>query len=792
MLAIYTLAIFLSATLLFLVQPMAGKMILPLLGGTPGVWTTSMLFFQAVLLGGYAYAHIVSRMRLPRQQVILHLIVVAAAGLMLPIGLPAGEAPAPDAVPAAWTLYALAIMVGGPFFALSAAGPLLQSWFSRTDHPHAKDPYFLYAASNAGSMLALLAYPLLVEPNLGVRQQAWGWSGLYVLLLGLLVAAGVLLVRRSRVPAAGSAASPATLAPPAPIPSLAQSIRWVLLAAVASSLMLGTTTYLTLDVAAVPLLWVLPLAAYLLTFILAFLPGGWVLGRVAGWLFPLAAILAAIAFLHDWRGPLSVLFAIHLAALLLGAMQCHGRLSEERPHPEHLTRFYLLLAFGGVLGGLFNALVAPLAFNSLLEYPIALIAVLLLRAAGPRAAQPVSAPSQPGTTPPPPAPVPGSPIEWRLGGMLDVAMPLTIAVGFIALERGWVSAAPMAELVTRFQPDAWQHLTTGWWADVLIWLAPGVIALTLLPNRVRLALCIGLVLLAPVARAQFDKRALFSDRTFFGTLRVLESADTPRVHTLYHGRIMHGRQFVLPPASLEPTTYYSREGPVGDLFAAVRSAASARGPALRFAGVGMGTGTLLAYPREGDEFTFYEIDPGIVRIAQDANLFAYWEQSEATKRVVLGDARLTMARSQDGHYDLILLDAFSSDAIPVHLITREAIEMFTRKLKPGGVLAVHITNRYLNLEPVLERHARDLGLLARIRDDNVLTPARREAEHSVSTWVALASPSDEAAASRSLSPMATLAADPRWRELIPAPLQAADRVAWTDDYSDLLSVFIWR
>lgn len=763
MLLLYTAATFVSALLLFMVQPMAGKMLLPLLGGTPAVWTTSMLFFQTVLLAGYAYAHVLSRLRGARLQVIGHVVLLAAAGLLLPIGLPANWSPAADASPAAWTLWSLLLMVGGPFFILSAAGPLLQRWFSRTDHPHARDPYFLYAASNAGSMLALLAYPTLIEPRLGVRSQAWIWAGAYGLLVVLFIFAGVRMLGRISASDQAEAEMPRSR----PAPDWRRRVRWVALAAAASSLMLGTTSYLTLDVAAVPMLWILPLAIYLLTFIIAFSRGGPRVGRVAGWLMPVAATATAAGLLHDWRDPIGWIFALHLATLALGAMQCHGRLAEDRPEPRDLTEFYLLLALGGMLGGVFNALVAPVVFSSLLEYPAAIVAVLLLRVRRPKGESVAAS-----------EPTKASRLAARVNGMLDVLMPATIAGLFILMAQQPGRIRPVSDAVA----DLWLRWGLSWspasWSTLLAWLIPALLTLTLAGHRRRLAVCLGIVLLAPTIKVNWSKHILHVDRTFFGVLRVFESESTPRLHTLWHGRIMHGRQFVLEPESREPLTYYSREGPLGDVFAALQ----ARPGGQQIAAVGLGAGTLLAYGRAEDRFSLYEIDPGMVRIARDPDLFSYYADSPAEKQLILGDARLTLSHAADGSYDAIIIDAFSSDAIPVHLITREAIEMFTRKLRPDGILAVHITNRYLNLEPVLERLAAELNLEARVRDDSLLPAERREREHWTSTWVVLAR-RDESV--RALGPIAAKA---NWRVL-----QSREGLrTWTDDYSDLLSVFIWH
>jgi hypothetical protein len=779
MLAVFTAAVFLAATLLFLVQPMAAKMILPLLGGTPGVWNTCMLFFQASLLVGYAYAHGLGRVRRPWVQVVIHAAMLLGGAALLPIGLPKSEAwlPTGEGSPALWTLMVLLATAGGPFIVLSASGPLLQRWFSRTDHRQARDPYFLYAASNAGSMLALLGYPLLVEPALGVREQTVWWSIGYGVLCVLFVAAGVWMIQRP------GAVAEQTRAPAGAL-SWGTRARWVALAAVPSSLMLGATQYITLDVASVPMFWVVPLAMYLLTFILAFGPGGAWLGRAAGWVLPLAVLVVAVAFFQDWRSPMWMLMAVHLVALLLGAMVCHGRLSAERPDPSRLTEFFLLLALGGMLGGVFNALLAPMLFTGIAEYPIALVAALLLRS-------PIGAGRAGGAAWVGDALVPAR-RAW-LRGALDVGMPMLVFLLFVGFQQGWLTAAKPGEWLARLGPmlgSTLGSLTPAEWAAAVGWLLPVLLCVTVIHRRLRFALCATALLCIPAIEFRANRDLLLRERTFFGVHRVFRQSDgSGSWNQLWHGRIMHGQQYSQSPWREEPGSYYSRPGPVGDLFAAAEGQPGFRSAAF----IGMGTATLAAYGQKGWAFTYYEIDPGVVAIAQDDTLFTYYSTSAAEMRVVLGDARLTLGRAEPGAYGLILVDAFSSDAIPVHLITREAVERFMSKVAPGGLLSFHITNRYIRLEPVLERIATELGLDARVRVDDDLGRDRTRVGHNVSTWVALGRRGEDRNA------MSVLEADPKWRKLRPMMVKddggkerPVPMRTWTDDYADVLSVFRWR
>jgi len=790
MLWIFTAAVFLAAWLLFLVQPMVAKLILPLLGGSPGVWNTATLFFQTALLLGYLYAHLLSKLRRTSHQTIIHAVVLALAALLLPIGLPSGQAwtPRGDESPALWTLWLLFAAVGAPFFALASAGPLLQRWFSNADHPRASDPYFLYAASNAGSMLALVAYPFAVEPFATLTQQRLGWSLGFILLAILMLTAGTLAARRphhldpTTLPLRHSATPPL---------SWLSRLRWIVLAFIPSSLMLGTTLYLTMDIAAVPLLWVAPLAIYLLTFVLAFTAWGNLgqsLTRLAGWLVPIAALAAAILLILDKREPIAPIIAVHLGVLFTISLACHGRLAAERPHVSRLTEFYLLLAVGGVLGGLFNALLAPVLFWGLAEYPIVIVLACLLRPRDPR-----------------PAPQGELTPEWtiRLRGALDLAFPIALFLLYLGLAKGYINPAPIeraiADLLRNINLPAAAAAISG----TLIWLLPAAVCLALAWHRLRFALCVAVLFIIPALRLGNANRVIATDRTFFGVLQVTARSDgTADWHSLNHGRTLHGMQYRQVPWSDEPSTYYARSGPVGDFLNALQST---RSP-IRAACVGLGTGSLAAYARPNDRFTFYEIDPGVQRIAENPQLFSYIDDARERNATIdfnLGDARVTLAAAPDQTYDLIIIDAFSSDAIPAHLITREAIQLYLRKLAPGGVLAFHITNWYIDLEPVLAIAAQRLNLSARVRSHYDLSAEERRLETNGSKWAVLA---------RNQADLGTLAnppptkINPDWRPLKltlpfgpeegaqlapPAPMLDIQH-EWTDDYTDLLRVFRWR
>jgi spermidine synthase len=704
LLAAFLAATFTAAGLVFLVQPIAARLLLPLFGGAPAVWVTAMVFFQAVLLAGYAFAHASMRVLGPRRQPLVQLVVLAAGLAALPIGRHL-DAPPADASPALWLLSMLALSVGAPYFVVTTASPVLQRWFSTTRHPAAADPYFLYAAGNVGSLLALLAYPLLVEPNLSLDEQVDLWDAGYVLFAALLVVNLVEARRRPAPPAERTATTAVPLA-------WRTRLRWVALAFVPSCLLVGTTTYLSTDVAAVPLLWVAPLALYLLTFVIAFARRRPLSPAAASTALLVVAPLAALSLLHAVKSDFRLVIVLHLALLFLAGVLVHGRLADERPAAERLTEYYLLLSLGGVLGGAFAALVAPVAFDSVLEYPLAIVLALALRPGGARGD--------------------GRPILQAARGAV---VPVAVLAGVVALvlvgvPRGAALAtAAAALLLVRARPVAFA-LGVG-----------ALLALTLLGSP-----------------------ALHQERTFFGVLRVV--SESGGLVTLEHGTTVHGTQ---RRGSAEPLSYYHRGSPIGDVFRMLHRSSDRE----RVSVVGLGVGTLAAYGRPGDRFTFAEIDPAVVRIASDGRWFTYLRGTRATVAIHVGDGRRVLADAPPGSAELIVLDAFSSDAIPVHLVTREAVESYLRALTPGGLLAFHVSNQHLDLRPVLAGIGRDLGLAVLAREDRVSAVERRAAKLP-SRWVVLArTPAP-------LEPLRRLG----WR---PPPIDQDLRL-WTDDYSNILGI----
>lgn len=717
--ALFTLTIFLGSALLFLVQPMVAKMLLPAYGGTPAVWNTAMVFFQAVLLLGYGYAHLSYRWLGPKIQPAVHIVLATGAALLLPIAFVDGGA---EGAPMLRLLTQLALGAGIPFFIVSAGAPLVQRWYATTGGPGAKDPYFLYAASNLASILALLGYPLLVEPLLRLHQQSELWRMGYLGLVVLLAAAGGAAMMRNGEQTEQETARPVPL-------SRGQILFWIALSFVPSSLLLGVTTYLTTNIAAAPLLWVVPLSLYLLTFVLAFSSrrpfGSLPLGRIVSILMaPMVLVIVLEA-----SDPILVLAVLHLLVFTLGALMCHTRLHETRPDPSQLTAFYFWISVGGVLGGVFNALLAPTIFDSLSEYPIALVALILL-----------------------------VPKEKPLArAWPDWAIPVGVGV---------LTAA--AILITKTMGMAPGPIRTG-----ITLGAPALLAFAFAERPIRYGLSLGAVfLVARLLQVGATGQILVTERSFFGVHRVT-STDEGRFRELMHGNTIHGKQNMDPALRSEPLTYYHRTGPIGQAFGALQEAGRLRHVGL----VGMGVGSLAAYGEPGQTFTFYEIDPDVVQIARDSGLFSFLPDCRAKVEVVLGDARLRLASAQDGTYDFLVLDAFSSDAIPTHLLTVEALKFYRTKLAPKGLMALHISNRYLELEPVVAAGAREAGLTAIIQDDDFVSDEDVRSGKFRSTWVLLAT---EAAA---LEPMGS---DNRWSLLPADPMEKP----WTDDFSNLIRAFI--
>ncbi len=707
-------------------------MVLPLMGGTASVWTTCLLFYQFVLLAGYAYSHLLPKALGLQRHAILHVGLLLLSLLLLPVrvrqelGLPSSDHPV------LWLLVLLTASIGLPFLLVSSTAPLLQRWLAATHRPESVDPYFLYAASNSGSLLALLLYPTVFEPALRLRTQAMGWSLGYALLGGLLAGcAGWALgggVADTPLPSTGTSSS----APPTSVRNW-ERLRWTALTLVPSSLLLGITTYLTVDIAAMPLLWVIPLVVYLLTFILTFarrppLPHSGMLRLQPLLTVPLIVFLFWGAYLTSPR-----LMPFHLAAFFVAAMVCHGELARTRPPADRLTEFYLYIALGGALGGAFNVLIAPVLFTTVLEYPLMLVAACALRPSF------IAAPE--------------SPLAWQKIAALLAADALLVIVA-VRFQQGFgFDLRPNGALIG---------------GAVILSCLVAVLCYSERDHALRMAgALVSIVLAAGLVRA-FRPDIVLAGRNFYGTHEVTLGRNGIRY--LLHGTTIHGAQSTDPAHRRQPTTYYSRQGPLGDVFPSLPDI-----PGRRVAVIGLGTGSAAAYARAGERWDFYEIDPAMERIARDSSLFTFLSDAPAEIHTRLGDGRLLLEREAPGGYDLMLLDAFSSDAIPVHLLTVEAMALYLRQLRPNGMVLFHLSNRFLDVEPVVAGLARELHLEGRLRRDLRLTGARQRRGETGSIWAVVARPGQ-------LPPALTGASS--WQDL-----SAIRRLApWRDDYSSIFGL----
>jgi hypothetical protein len=687
MTSIYTLTIFTSAFLLFLVQPMITKLLLPFLGGSPAVWNTAMMFFQIVLLLGYSYAHLGGKWLNSRMQTRLHLFVLLLSIIFVPLAIHTELGFGSVERPIFWVLFALTLSIGFPFFVLSSTSSLLQSWLSRTTHKDAQNPYFLYSASNIGSLLALAAYPLLLEPMFKLSQQLMIWSMLYFAFLALMAACALLLRHYLRPDLQDGARTPAELAAPVP---LRRRAYWVLLAFIPSSLLLGVTSYITTDIASLPLLWILPLAIYLLTFILAFARKPKMIDRALNaqvGLVPLTAL--AIAFEFNYLTPVLIL---HLFTFFAVAMGCHGMLSRDRPEAAQLTAFFFCLSLGGMLGGIFNALLAPVMFTNPVEYPLILALAMFMR----------------------PSSLPESFASRRNDIVVGALFFAALALMFTLCEQLF---GPHHDLVESFNAWTKAHihgfsLTLRPLLSCIFFVAVMCYLYRVHTRTLRFALSISALLVSvPLLNAAPDSSALagviFAERNFFGVNRVIDAKHS-EAYVLMHGTTLHGMQSKKPEFKMHPTTYY---GPLKEVFDALNETVES----LPIATIGMGAGTLACFGKKDQEMDFFEIDPAVVRIAENPDYFTYYSDCPPKTNVALGDGRLELSKAPDGKYGIVIIDAFSSDAVPMHLITREALQIYLSKLAPGGILAFNISNRHLDLAPVMASLAKDAHLVAFLR-----------------------------------------------------------------------------
>jgi hypothetical protein len=706
---------------------MVGKMILPLLGGAPAVWNTCLFFFQAGLLLGYAYSYVTTTRWSVRYQAIAHISLLLATLLFLPIAPSFDRVPVVETIPVLWLLGLLVVSVGLPFFMVSTTAPLIQNWLAQTNSSARKDPYFLYAASNLGSLLGLVCYPVLLEPTLPLIQQSQFWSIGYGLLVILVLGCAV-FVWRSPLPANELAQTTPLELSTQTLPTLQEQIQWGMLAFLPSSLLLGVTTYITTDLAAIPLLWAVPLILYLLTFILTFAPRSLLPRILLILLQPLLLTALCLLFLLRIVQPIWLLLPLHLLGLFVVAGVCHGELARQRPDPQHLTLFYCWIALGGVLGGLLNAIAAPVLFPTVLEYPLILLLSLLI----------LQTPNFAGT----------QMGNFRLGLALPLGLGLLGGGLLVGFSLDWQPASLIGLGLAIALLLGIRYAFQGRWWMVIV----GVVLMGLL-NQFSVGGQTGILL---------------SDRSFFGVYRILHSTQTGSYHSLLHGTTLHGKQSLDPQRRDEPLTYFTRTGPVGQLFQSLKTASPSRVGVL-----GLGVGTLATYAQPGQHWTFYEIDPLAVQIATNPTYFTFLQDSRAPFEIVVGDGRLAIAQEPDASYDLLFMDAFSSDSIPLHLMTQEAIQMYFNKLSDRGLLVVNITNRFLDLEPVLGAIAHHLNLATLAQFESNVPAGDRAMGKAPSHWVILA---------RQLANFGSLQHNPRWH---PIPFDPHYQ-PWTDDFSNLL------
>jgi hypothetical protein len=708
---IYAVTIFLSAFLLFQVQPLTGKFILPWFGGSAAVWSATVLFFQLILLAGYFYAHLLIRYLSPKKQLLVHAPLLAASLLSLPIVPSSYFKPTPRGDPTFQILFLLTATVGLPYMLLSSTSPLLQTWYLRAKK--GAIPYRLFALSNFGSMLALLSYPLLVEPRLRLGTQAVAWSGGYVLFALVCMIAGWRSMRAGGATAVESErqedpGGPSRIGPP----SVRSMIFWVSLTACASVLLLSTTTLLTQNIAPIPLLWVVPLSIYLLSFICCF--EGHIYRRV----FFLPLLVAALAlypyamYKSENNEDITKMIGALCAALFVCCMVCHGELARRKPHPRYLTQFYLMVSIGGAAGGLFVALIAPHFFPTYLELPIAVAGCALLTSFA---------------------------LWYNREG----------------LARTRTTDSPGGATSPKLLQGQRPH--------------PGASALSPLWQRYSLLiLTMGFAIyLARQERAE-QRSYTLNARNFYGVLHVSDhdaDDDSPPVRVLIHGTINHGTELLIPGGSRIPTSYFGRGTGISRTIMAKQS----RGP-VRLGILGMGAGVTASLARPGDTLHYYEINPLVPALSETQ--FSFFRDCPADKKILMGDGRLVLERLPNERLDVLVMDAFTSDAVPVHLLTREAYRIYLRHLKPDGVLVINISNRYLDLEPVVAQGGAELGWSGvTILDDGDLEPF-----YNSSTWMIL-------------SPQPEFFLQPQFQDESVHPMKTRRGFrAWTDDYSDIIAI----
>ena len=722
--------LFISASLMFVLQPLFGKILLPLLGGSPAVWNTCMVFYQSILFLGYLYAHAISTRFSQHRQIQIHAAVILISFLALPVALPENTVPPTESNPTFWLLWTLFLAIGLPYFVVSTTAPLVQKWFANIGHHTSHDPYYLYAASNTGSLIALLSYPFLLEPAIGLAHQKAYWSIGYLILCLLISSCAFVLwkARQNTIIVQDSVPEENGL-------SIHRKLHWMALAFVPSSLLLGLTNFISTDIASVPLLWIIPLTIYLLSFIIVFSKWNDKIHPVMVRLQPIVLLpFIAYAFINPADLPYWAYLGLHLLAFFFAVMVCHGELAKNRPHTQYLTTFYLIMSFAGMLGGMFNTFVAPFIFNGIYEYPIMIVAALLLR--------------------------PGAAISLNKGLLLQTIGPILLIIA------GVVFYASVNDPLQYFD------------VIVISLIALTVLTYLLRAKPVAFALLTGAIIFLSLGLHGLSSHTLYQERSFFGVLAVRESVladeknQPEKYHELFHGTTKHGAQRLAPNLSKIPLTYYSRPGPMGQLFKEYDNTDQNWTIGI----VGLGAGALACYAKDDQNWTLYEIDPLVVDIASNPEYFSYLKLCTHNTTMRIGDARLSLEKEPDQKFDLLVMDAFSSDSVPTHLLTQEALALYFKKLKPNGILAFHITNRHLMLKKVLSIHAEHLHFSALIQE---FKPQQELPLVVATDWVVMAKNPE------TLTPL-SLSRLGNWQKM---PLYF-DMKPWTDDFTNIVS--IWK
>ena len=755
---VFSLTLLLSSFLLFLVQPMIGRMLLPSLGGTPAVWNGCMLFFQAALLAGYAWAHYGPPKLGVKNHLLVHLFLLAAVCCLLPMKIVDSWAAPVDSNPMFWLLGQLTLCVGLPFFVISSSAPLLQRWFSlsASETEQGSEPWFLYAISNFGSLVALISYPFVFERIMGLTNQGIFWASGFLLLTCMFANCAWYTLRNARPEVL---TRPRTKTHTAPL-SWNQRVRYIVLAAIPSSLMLGVTTIVSTDAGSFPLMWSIPLALYLITFILVFakrqlLPHRWIVRATPFFLLAMPLVMTI-----DLGDNPALMIAAHFAVFFVVAMACHGEMARLRPPVEQLTEFYLMMSIGGVVGGAFNSLLAPVLFNSILEYPIVLIAASLVLPA------------------------------WREIADGQNSTDSSPAPSWLSIEKIW--AVPVALLVLLSGVWAFEYSLLTLFRPLVMLLGfavPAAVCILLARSPRRFVPCYALLLLGyPFIHVNHD--VTLKQRGFFG---VNEIATVGEFRTLINGRTQHGMQRIEETENPLPLSYYHPDGPVGDLFRQFGDQQN------RIGVVGLGVGTIAAYGQANQQLDFYEIDPIVYQMASDENYFSYLSSARSDVEVILGDARVQLdarrkrmsrltnvawrpnsneTQTKNRLYGMMILDAFGSDSVPIHLLTEEAVELYLDSLDENGLLAIHISSKFMNFIPVGAALSQHFGLHSAVRTDAQLTQSDRQSGRSASRYMIFSR--DKETIDRFLD------LENGWQ-----PLKSDRPVHWTDEHANILDVMIW-